>query len=117
MHQHATGARKILGEQAIGVSRGGKNNKIHALINENFQLIGLLLSGGYIHDSECAIELLSKVNFDGVLADKAYACDKIRDCLEERGAVVCIPDKSNFKVKHNFDADCYKQRNFVERFF
>ena len=62
VHQHATGARKILGEQAIGVSRGGKNTKIHALVTENFQLIGLLLSGGHIYDS-------------------------LRDYLEEKGTV------------------------------
>ncbi len=38
VHQHATGARKILGNQYIGASRGGKTTKIHALVNENFQL-------------------------------------------------------------------------------
>lgn len=37
MLQHATGTRKVLGEQAIRVSRGGKNTKIHALVTENFQ--------------------------------------------------------------------------------
>ena len=31
---------------------GGKITKIHALVTENFQLIGLLLTGGQIHDSE-----------------------------------------------------------------
>ena len=29
----------------------------------------------------------------------------------------CIPDKVNSKVKHDFDAQLYKQRNIVERFF
>ena len=42
VHQHAAGARKKHGNQAIGVSRGGKTTKIHALVTENFQLIGLL---------------------------------------------------------------------------
>ena len=46
------------GNQAIGVSRGGKNTKIHALVTENFQLIGL--TGGQIHDSQCATEEQSK---------------------------------------------------------
>ena len=55
VHQHATGAKKILGNQDIGTSRGGKTSKIHALVNENFQLISLLLSGGQVHDSEVAI--------------------------------------------------------------
>lgn len=30
----------------IGIYRGGKTTKIHALVNENFQLIALELSGG-----------------------------------------------------------------------
>ena len=29
----------------------------------------------------------------------------------------CIPDKANFKAKHSFDSELYKQRNLVERFF
>ena len=36
VHQHAAGARKILGNQDIGISRGGKTTKIHALVNEHF---------------------------------------------------------------------------------
>ena len=75
------------------------------------QLMSVSLTGGNVHDSEPAIALFEGVDLGGktVLADKAYSCDKIRH--------VCIPDKSNFKVKHNFYADLYKQRNLVERFF
>lgn len=83
------------------------------------QLLSVSLSGGHIHDSEPAIELLKGVALKGkkVLADKAYSCDKIRDYLEEHGAQICIPDKANFKMKHAFDVDLYKRRNLVERFF
>ena len=119
VHQHAAGARKILGEQAIGISRGGKTTKIHALVTENFQLIGLLLSGGQIHDSACAIELLSKVNLEGktVLGDKAFSSAPIRDFVQSQKAKVCIPDKINSLIKHDFDCELYKARNIIERFF
>lgn len=119
VHKHGLGACKILGEQAIGVSRGGYNTKIHALVNEYFQLIGVVLTGGQIHDSECAISLLSTVNLVGktVLADKAFNAEKIRVFIQEQGATVCVPDKSNAVIKHDFDAELYKQRNIVERFF
>ncbi|MBO4780739.1 MAG: IS5 family transposase [Selenomonadaceae bacterium] len=119
VHRHAAGAHKILGNQAIGVSRGGKNTKIHALVNENFQLIGLLLSGGQVHDSTCAIELLSKINLEGktVLADKAFSSEHICDFIELSKATVCIPDKDNSIIKHDFDNTLYKARNIVERFF
>ena len=93
VHQAACSASKT---QAIGSSRGGQ-----------------------IHDSEKAIELLANIDLAGkkVLADRAYSCDKIRSYLESHGAQVCIPDKVNFKVKHDFDVELYKQRNLVERFF
>ena len=116
VHQSACSSKK---DQAIGLSRGGNNSKVHVIVNERMQLMSVSLTGGNVHDSEPAIELLSKVNLDGktVLADKAYSCDKIRNYLEENGAQACIPDKSNFKAKHKFDEEMYKSRNIVERFF
>ena len=119
VHQHAASARKKHGNQAIGVSRGGKTTKIHALVTENFQLIGLLLTGGQIHDSECAIELLSKVKLEGktVLGDKAFCSARIRRFIQKQGGIVCIPDKANSRTLHEFDRALYKARNVVERFF
>ena len=119
VHQHAAGARKILGNQNIGVSRGGKTTKIHALVNEHFQLIGVDLTGGEIHDSKVAIKLLSKITLEGkkVLADKAFCSDEIREYIDAQNAAACIPDKSNAVNVHDFDKELYKARNIVERFF
>jgi len=119
VHQHAAGGRKKYGNQAIGVSRGGKTTKIHALVTENFQLIGLLLTGGQVHDSECATSLLSKVNLEDktVLGDKAFCSARIREFIQAQGGSVCIPDKTNSRAFHNFDRNLYKARNVVERFF
>ena len=116
VHQSACSSRE---NEAIGSSRGGKNTKIHVLINEKMQVINVVLSGGQINDSAKALELFADVDLAGkkVLADRAYSCDKIRSFLHCHGAVVCIPDKINFKVKHEFDVALYKQRNLVERFF
>ena len=119
VHQHAAGARKILGNQDIGISRGGKTTKIHALVNEHFQLVSVELSGGNIHDSEMAIKLLSKVTLEGkkILADKAFCSEEIRNFISQEKAGVCIPDKSNAVVIHEFDEELYKARNIIERFF
>ena len=116
VHQSACSALK---NQAIGVSRGGKNTKVHVLINERMQLLKVVLTGGQIHDSEPVFDLFDDVELVGktILADKAYSSESIRNYLEERGAQICIPDKVNFKVKHAFDAELYKRRNLVERFF
>ena len=116
VHQSAYSSLK---DQVIGSSRGGKTTKIHVLLNERMQLLNVILTGGQIHDSEPALALLDGFNLAGkkILADKDYSCQSIRHHLEERGGVVCIPDKTNFKKKHTFDAELYKQRNIVERFF
>ena len=116
VHQSACSGRK---DQAIGSSHGGKNTKIHVLINERMQLLKVVLTGGQIHDSEAVGALLNGIKLKGktILADKAYSCEQIRIFLAEQGGVACIPDKANFKIKHDFDSELYKQRNIVERFF
>ena len=60
------------------------------------QLLKVILTGEHVHDSEPTISLFSGI---------------------ELGAFACIPDKANFKIKHDFDLELYKQRNIVERFF
>ena len=119
VHQHASGARKKLGNQNIGLSRGGKTTKIHALVNEHFQLISVDLTGGDVHDSKVAIQLLIKITLTGkkVLADKAFSSEEIRQYIETQKAVACIPDKSNAVNVHDFDKELYKARNIIERFF
>ena len=116
VHQSACSALK---EQAIGSSRDGKNTKIHVLLNERMQLLKVILIGGQIHDSEPALALLNGIKLKGktILADKAYSSEQIRFFIAEHGAFACIPDKANFKIKHDFDSELYKQRNIVERFF
>ena len=123
VHRHALGACKNAPghetKQEIGSSRGGKTTKIHVLLDEKFHLVKFLLSAGNVNDNLVAPTLLQGLNLKSkvVLADKAYCDAKIRDYLQSQGALVCIPDKVNGKVKHCFDKKLYKKRNIVERFF
>ena len=83
------------------------------------QLLNVVLTGGHVHDSEAVGALFKGIKLKGkkILADKAYSCEQIRVFIAEHGAVACIPDKANFRIKHDFDSELYKQRNIVERFF
>ena len=116
VHQSACSALK---NQDIGSSRGGKNTKIHVLVNERMQMINVVLTGGQVHDSEKAIELFERITLKGktVLADRAFSSEKIRNYIEKEGGKVCIPDKRNYKIQHDFDKEMYKKRSIVERFF
>ena len=77
------------------------------------------MPGRQIRDFEAVGALLKGIKLKGkkILADKAYSSEQIRCYLQEHGAGACIPDKVNFRLKHTFDAELYKQRNIVERFF
>ncbi len=78
VYQKATGAKKNAvnaeSKQLIGRSRGGLTIKVHALVDGLGNPLKFLLSGGQIHDSIAAPELLEMVNLTNVnvIADKAY---------------------------------------------
>ncbi|MBQ7197904.1 MAG: hypothetical protein IJS29_01440 [Selenomonadaceae bacterium] len=60
--------------------------------------------------SEKAIELFERITLKGK-TDCAFSSEKIRDYIEKAGGQVCIPDKSNFKIEHDFDREMYKKRS------
>jgi transposase len=75
------------------------------------------LTGGEIHDSVCANDLLEGKSADFVLADKAYDSDKVLEKIAEIGATAVIPPKSNRIIQRTYDKHYYKERHLVERFF
>ena len=83
--------------QFIGVSRGGKTTKIHAVVDALGNPVHFLLTGGQVHDAKAAIELLSGVEIAGsnTLADKAYGSEQIRGYIIAQGAAYTIPPKGN----------------------
>lgn len=98
---------------------GAKRPKFTLLSMNIFSLSEPSLTGGEVHDSKLAIRLLSKITLEGkkILADKAFCADEIREYISQENAIACIPDKSNAVVTHDFDAELYKARNIIERFF
>ena len=104
--------------QAIGVSRGGRNTKLHALSDGAGRPLAFRLPGGHPADAPQAAALLEDVP-EGVivLADKAYDADAIRRPIEARGAVPNIPFKVNRRWKGCFSPFLYKGRNAIERMF
>ena len=123
VHQSAAGARKDAPEadvkQHIGTSRGGPNTKIHALVNEDLEMVAVEITGGQVHDSQMALPLLDTVNIGFIFfhADKAYGNKEIRQYIQLLNAEMVCPNKSNAKNIYKFDKEQYKGRNVVERYF
>ena len=85
--------------QCIGITRGGRNSKIHAVVDALGNPIYVQLSSGDIHDSVIAKDVLDHVNLKPnettVLADKAYGSYEFREYIANRNTDFCIPPKSN----------------------
>lgn len=123
VHQHAAGAEKDAENsetnQDIGTSRGGKNTKIHAVVDALGNPIKLILTPGNVNDNVVAIKTLSGIELTGsvVMGDKAYGTKDIREYIESQGATYCIPPKANAVAPWETDFYQYKERHLVECFF
>ena len=104
----------------IGRTRGGKNTKIHALVNWEGIPVCLSLSAGNCADCDQAIPLLQKfgkIKDSNILGDRAYGAKKIRLYLTEQGAQHTIPPTKNLFHPWKYDRQTYKHRNVIERRF
>ena len=102
--------------KAVGRTKGGLNTKIHAIVDGLGNPVAFLLSAGNDNDSTHAIKLLEKTDIAGsnLLGDKAYGTKDILAYIQEHGATVVIPPKSNTKQPWAVDYYLYKERHLVE---
>jgi transposase len=103
--------------QAIGRSRGGLSTKIVALVDALGNLACFVLLPGQRHDSIGVKPLIESVDFDALIADKAFDSNSLRAGLDARGAVAVIPAKADRKAPIPHDEEMYKWRHLVENFF
>lgn len=103
---------------AIGVSRGGRNTKIHALTDARGRPLALLLTPGNVNDNIVAEELIGSIGpARELLADKAYDSDAIRAFLKRRKTKAVIPPYKMRKRQYRCDRKTYRLRNVIERTF
>ena len=83
---------KKSGNKAVGVSRGGRNTKIHTLVDSLGNPLAFLLSSGNDHDSKYAVALLSQIDIEGsnILGDKAYGAKAIREYIDLQNAAYIV---------------------------
>lgn len=77
----------------------------------------LIGSPGQRNDIAFAHELVEGLVADVIIADKGYDADHLCDRIAESGGRPVIPPKRNRTFKRPYDADLYKERNTIERFF
>jgi putative transposase len=93
------------------------STKIHAASDALGNPVRLIGSPGQRNDIAFAHELVDGFEPDVTIADKGYDADHLCDSIAETGSEVVIPPKRNRTVQRPYDADLYKERNIIERFF
>jgi putative transposase len=96
--------------QGLGRSRGGLSTKIHAAGDA-------LGNPVRANDIAFAHALIEGFVADVTIADKGYDADHLYERIAQTGGEVVIPPKRNRSFKRSYDADLYKERNLIERFF
>jgi transposase len=104
--------------QAIGLSRGGKTTKIHALTDVVGRPFRLILTAGNVADIKAAPALLAPLTgIKHLLGDKGYDSDTLRDDLRSGGVAPVIPGRSNRKKLIPLDKEHYRERHLIENAF
>lgn len=91
--------------------------KIVALVDALGNLARFVLLPGQRHDSIGVEPLIKDIEFDVLLADKAFDIDWIQAELAKRGATAVIPPKADRASKIPCDFSMYRWRHLVENFF
>jgi transposase len=106
-HRHSAGARKDLGNQAIGCSRGGRGTKIHAACDALGYPLAVKLSAANESDIAHAEGLIEGQSAKQVVADRGYDSDSLREKVRSQGAEPVIPPRNSRKEKRPYDEHCY----------
>ena len=91
--------------------------KIVALVDALGNLARFVLLPGQRHDSLGVAPLITGIDFQALLGDKAFDIDWIRAELDQRGATAVIPPKADRARFIACDFAMYKWRHLVENFF
>jgi len=145
-HRSAVGARKqraqfetreAIPTEWLGISRGGRNSKIHVLSEGKRRPLAVLVSEGQASDPTYMLPLLDEVRIQRpgpgrprkrppmVRVDRAYGARKYRQQLRSRKIIPVCPEREDAKKARlkkgsqggrppKFDAEAYKGRHVVE---
>ena len=88
------------------------------MVDERGIPVRLLLTPGQASDKAAAPALLDgAIQARDVIADRGYDWQFLIDLVASTGGRAHIPTQRDRKVQRSVDAELYRQRNLIERFF
>jgi transposase len=91
--------------------------KILALTDALGNLVRFVLLPGHRFDTVGVPPLIEGVDFDALIADKAFDSNAILAELDARGATAVIAQHPRRAISRDLDKEVYKWRHLIENFF
>ena len=88
-----------------------------ALVDALGNLVRFTLLPGQRNDMLGVTPLIQELEFEALLADKAFDANWLRAELKQRGAAAVIPPRRNRLQQIDYDEEMYKWRHLVENYF
>jgi len=76
--------------------------------------VNIKITAGTVADCTQAIELITGIAAENLIADKAFDTDAIIEYAKSNNITVVIPPKSNRKIQREYDKYLYKLRHLAE---
>ena len=96
---------------------GGWTTKILALVDALGNLVRFHLMPANRYDTIGVADLIRGIQFDAMLADKAFDSNWIIQDMNERGAKVVISQRPQRMAPLTIDDEMYKWRHLIENYF
>jgi transposase len=122
VHQHGAPRVQERAASGVGISRGGKTTKLHAVATSDdkpFLPLSAGVSPGQTADVCCADRLVRALPacVQAIVADKAYDSDTLRATWAATGRNAVVPGRRNRLCPQKVARRVYGQRNVIERLF
>lgn len=89
----------------IGLTKVGRNTKLHAVCGAKDRPVVLPLTPGNVQDYKVAqLGIDAMPPPDELVADKGYDSQALREWLVERGTQPVVPPRKNRKIQYDYDA-------------
>lgn len=105
-------------DQGLGKTKGGRNTKLHAVVDSLGKLLNIKVVPGNEHEVKSAAEVLGE-ELDGVIVngDKGYVSSELAAHILCAGGIPNIPPKKGAADPLPYHKELGKLRHVVENFF
>ena len=117
VHQDGAPALQVAEHEGVGTSRGGRNSKLHSVVDIQGRPVRLVVTPGNVHDITVAPELVADMPEAIAVADKAYDSAAFRAFVTGQKSTTAIPQRARARTVAPFNKGHYKKRHRVENFF